>query len=232
MFYIPPEAYLISWIILCRPSLQAFLLDYLLLWPGFGASQCGLAQSSSWGANPSHILCLWPFRRNSLDILKREFDFYIFLDPVACTLHPISSIFFHAIFKDTQRISTFLSHSLSGFLFPSLPHVWHAAINKMALSPAMWQPIQAHIWAFGSRLVIKSTVSPSRRVFLTSLLNVAQQLCCHIGKSLSPASCFWKLQKKKQPKKFILRGAAVPRVINHRTSANWTCRFCLFHISW
>lgn len=37
-------------------------------------------------------------------------------------------------------------------------------------------------------MVIKSTVSLGGGVFLTSLLNVAQQLFSHRGKSLSPSS--------------------------------------------
>lgn len=36
MLHAPPEAYLISWILLYHPSPPASLLDCLLLWPGLG----------------------------------------------------------------------------------------------------------------------------------------------------------------------------------------------------
>lgn len=85
--------------------------------------------------------------------------------------------------------------SLSGLLLPSLQHVWCVAINKMAALSAMWQAIELHIWDFGSRMVIKSAVSLGGRVFLTGLLNVAQQLCSHRG-NLRPHLLFLQLQKE------------------------------------
>lgn len=59
-------------------------------------------------------------------------------------------------------------------------------------------------------MVIKSVLSLGRRVFLTGLLNVAQQLCSHGGKSLSPSPFFSSFKQKNGSRSSEARTLASP----------------------
>lgn len=197
MLHAPPEAYLISWILLYHPGPLASLFDCLLRWPGLGGVfvwACRGLQSQ--GTSITEFSPPGPCGGWSGCLLARASFFRPWCLP-CLVLHPISSLLMHRTCSFSPCASASLSLvSLSRFLLPSLQHVWCVAINKMAALSGMWQAILLHIWDFGSRMVIKSAVSLGRRVFLTSLLNVAQQLCSHWGKSLSPSSFFLHLQKE------------------------------------
>lgn len=210
MLHAPPEAYLISWILLYHPGPLASLFDCLLRWPGLGGVLVWACRGlQSQGTSITEFSPLGPCGGWSGCLLARASFFRPWCLP-CLLLHPVSSLLHPSVSLPTQSVKACTGHalfhhvpvrlsplvSLSRFLLPSLQHVWCVAINKMAALSGMWQAILLHIWDFRSRMVIKSAVSLGRRVFLTSLLNVAQQLCSHWGKSLSPSSFFLHLQKE------------------------------------
>lgn len=123
-----------------------------------------------------------------------------------------------------------LSFCLFGFRLPCLQHVCCVAIKKDGF-PVCYvaSDLSPHIWDFGRRMVIKSTVSLSRRAFLTSLLNSAQLLCSRRGKSPSPSS-FSSASNRKWRKKFRSKDIHASHLLSiwHRAGISWTCRFDFF----
>lgn len=154
MLHAPPEAYLISWILLYHPGPLASLFDCLLLWPGLG----GIAVWACRGLqSPGTSITKTPPFGLRGGWAGPSFVRVGLFRPIPCPASSSNLLLTAPIClpdftesKSMQGTHTFSpcasaphppSLSLSGFLLPSLQHVRCVAINKMAALSAMWQAI-------------------------------------------------------------------------------------------
>lgn len=112
MLHAPPEAYLISWILLYHPGPLASLFDCLLRWPGLGGVFVWACQGlQSQGTSITEFSPPGPCGGWSGCLLARASFFRPWCLP-CLVLHPISSLLHPSVSLPTQSVKACTGHAL------------------------------------------------------------------------------------------------------------------------